>query len=151
MSIEADPARAELERVRELSDRVSDEELSRPLDADWTPAGLIAHIAFWDRFCRARWLHAARTGRRVPAHIEDAFTDLVNDANIPHWNRVPPRTAIEECLEAGREVDDLIHSLDPEVIADMIAEGRHRLVDRSIHRSEHLDVIERAFPRRKPD
>jgi hypothetical protein len=112
----------------------------------WTAAGLLAHIAFWDRFCQARWLHAARTGRRTPAHIEDDFAELVNEANIPHWNAVPPRTAIQECLEAGKAVDELILSLDPEAVSDVLAEGRRRLVDRSIHRSEHLDPVERALP-----
>jgi hypothetical protein len=143
---ERDRAQAELDRLRTLSARLSDEDLARPIDVDWTPAGLIAHIAFWDRFCRARWLHAARTGQRTPAHIEEAFTELVNEANIPHWNLIPPRRAIEECLQAGEEVDLLIRTFDPEVVADVIAEGRVRLVDRSIHRREHLDAIERAFP-----
>jgi DinB superfamily len=141
----AEPGQAQLERVRTLSTRMSSEELARPVDDVWTAAGLLAHIAFWDRFCRARWLHAQRTGRRTPAHIEDDFTEMVNEANIPLWNAVPPRAAIQECLEAGAAVDELIRSLDSGVVADVIVEGRQRLVDRSIHRSEHLDLIARAF------
>jgi hypothetical protein len=146
MSDDAAEPGQQLERVRTLSRRMSDEELASPVDDVWTAAGLLAHIAFWDRFCRARWLHAERTGRRTPAHIEDDFTEMVNEANISHWNAVPPRAAIQECLESGEAVDELIRSLDSAVVADVIVEGGQRLVDRSIHRSVHLDTIEQAFP-----
>ena len=40
--------RAQLERLRALVDRLSDQELSRPMEAGWTVAGVLAHLAFWD-------------------------------------------------------------------------------------------------------
>src|SRR5215471_4937192 len=40
--------REQLERLRGLVDKLSDQELSRPMDAGWTVAAVLAHLAFWD-------------------------------------------------------------------------------------------------------
>jgi hypothetical protein len=142
----AERDRSELDRLRTLSASLSDDALRRPIDSVWSAAALFAHLAFWDRLCRARWLHAARTGRRTPAPFEDDLLELINDANLSHWAAIPPRIAVEECLEAAEAVDALIRSLEAAVVSEVLAEGRRRLVDRSIHRREHLGMIETAFP-----
>jgi hypothetical protein len=36
----------QLERLRALVDRLSDRELSRPMEAGWTVADVLAHLAF---------------------------------------------------------------------------------------------------------
>src|SRR6185436_16695974 len=36
-------------RLRALVDRLSDSELARPLEAGWTIAAVLAHLAFWDQ------------------------------------------------------------------------------------------------------
>ena len=38
----------ERERMRGLVERLSDEELRRPVNEYWTVAGVLGHIAFWD-------------------------------------------------------------------------------------------------------
>jgi hypothetical protein len=129
-----------------MVERLSEDEMVRPIDGPWTAAGLMAHLSFWDRFCRARWLHAARIGIPTPVPFDDALLELINDADLSHWAAVPPRIAAEECLEAAEHLDALIRSLDDEVGRKVEAEGRRRLVDRSIHRREHLVTIEAAFP-----
>ncbi len=40
---------AEREHLTALVNRLTDEELSRPVEASWTVAGFLAHMAFWDR------------------------------------------------------------------------------------------------------
>lgn len=137
--------RASLERLRDLSERLSPDDLTGVIEPPWTAAALLAHIGFWDRFARARWLHAERTGLRTPLALEDEVAELVNDADIPHWSALPPDLAIEECLRSAEEVNATIAALDDDVVAEMIVEGRERLVDRSLHRGEHLEMIERAF------
>jgi hypothetical protein len=126
--------------------RLSETDMRSPIGEDWTVSALLAHLAFWDRFCRARWLHAQRMGTPTPAPLDDALLELINDADLSHWAVIPPRTAAEECLEAAERVDALIGSLDDEVARKVDAEGRRRLIDRSIHRREHLSSIEAAFP-----
>jgi hypothetical protein len=38
----------EREHLAALADRLTDVELSRPMEAGWTAAGVLAHLAFWD-------------------------------------------------------------------------------------------------------
>jgi hypothetical protein len=126
--------------------RLSEDEMIRPIEGSWTAAGLPAHLAFWDRFCRARWLHASRTGIATPAPLDDALLELINDADISHWAAIPPLLAVQEYLEAAEGVDAFIRSLNDEAGRKVQAEERNRLIDRSIHRREHLVLIEAAFP-----
>jgi len=41
--------RAQLERLRALTDKLSDQQLATPVEAGWTVAGVLAHLAFWDQ------------------------------------------------------------------------------------------------------
>jgi hypothetical protein len=103
-------------------------------------------MAFWDRFVHARWLLAASTGSRTPLHFDDALLELINDASLQQWTAIPPRTSVQDCLTAAVELDSLIESLEAEVVLEVVQERRERLVDRSLHRGEHLNTIETAFP-----
>jgi hypothetical protein len=145
-----DRNRAAVDRLRALGARLSDEELTRVIDPPWTAAALFAHIAFWDRFVHARWLLAANTGSRSPLPIDEALQnlvqELVNDASLKQWAAIPPRTAIQDCLAAAAEIDALIGSLGADVVSEVVYARRERLVDRSIHRDEHLNTLEAAFP-----
>jgi hypothetical protein len=138
--------RSTTERLRALVGRVSDDDLARSLDPVWTTSALLAHIAFWDRFVLGRWRLAAVRGNRLPDRMEDTPQDLINDAAIPGWIAVPPRVAADACLAAAEELDRFIGSLDPGIIAELVRDGRERLVDRSLHRGEHLVTLETVFP-----
>jgi hypothetical protein len=140
--------RASLDRLRAIAAGLLDEELLHPIDPPWTAAALFAHVAFWDRFVHARWLHAMEIGTAAPVPIEDAPMEMINQAALREWTVIPPRIAVEECLTAAQTIDHFIQQLDPDAISQVVREGRERLVDRSIHRREHLDTIERAFPNR---
>src|SRR6266516_2601761 len=133
---------AALDRLRALGLRLSDEELTWPIEPPWTAAALFAHVAFWDRFVRARWLLAASTRSRTPLDFDDALLELINDASLHQWAAVPPRIAVQDCLEAAAEIDALIGSLEPDVVSEALETGRERLADRSLHRGEHLKTIE---------
>jgi hypothetical protein len=145
-----DRNRASVDRLRELGARLSDEELTRVIDPPWTAAALFAHVAFWDRYVHARWLHAANTGSRTPLPMDDALQklvqELVNEASLRQWAAIPPRTTVQECLTAAAEIDALIGSLGAEVTSELVQARRERLVDRSLHRGEHLNTLEIAFP-----
>ena len=54
--------------------------------------------------------------------------------------------AIEECLAAAEAINTLVDSLETETVSEVLNSGRERLVNRSIHRGEHLETIERALP-----
>ena len=141
-----DRNRSAVDRLRALGTRLSDEELTRLIDAPWTAAALFAHVAFWDRFVHARWLLAANLGSRTPLLFDDALLELINDASLQQWGGIPPRTAVQDCLAAAAEIDALIRSLEADLVAEVVQGRRERLVDRSLHRGEHLATIEAAFP-----
>src|SRR6266705_4320593 len=101
---------AALDRLRAIAARLSEDELLRPIDQPWTSAALFAHVAFWDRFTHARWLHAIETGSDLPLSIDDAAMELVNYAALRECAVIPPRIALEECLAAGATIDDFIDS-----------------------------------------
>ena len=135
-----------LERLQAVAGRLSDGDLVRPIDPPWSAAALYAHIAFWDLFARARWLHAKEIGAELPVSMEDDVLELVNQAALGQWTAMAPRTAVDECLRAADAVNRLLATIDDAVVTKAVNEGRERLVDRSIHRLAHLQVIEKAFP-----
>jgi DinB family protein len=138
--------RESAERLTALGGRLSEGELTAKIDAPWTTAGLLAHIAFWDRFVLERWGLAAERGERTPMAVDDGLMDRINDASLNQWMSIPPQVALEECATAASALDAFIAGLHGEVRAELVAEGRERLMDRSLHRSEHLRTIESAFP-----
>jgi hypothetical protein len=133
------------QRLQALVERLSDEQLARPLEAGWTAAALLAHLAFWDRFVGARWLAAAQAGQRVPAGIADGVAQLINEALMDEWRALAPRTAAALALAAAEAVEQLVAGLPDDVVAEAQALGRGRLVDRSVHWNEHLSQIEEAL------
>jgi DinB superfamily len=129
-------------RIRAIAGHLSDEELSRPIDGAWTAGAVFAHVAFWDRFVLGRWRLSRESDGGVPPGLGDTIHDLVNDAALPQWVLVPPREAVQECLSASEELDTFIGSLDEDSISEVVVAGPIRLVDRSLHRDEHLDAVE---------
>jgi len=113
----------------------------------WTCAMALLHIAFWDPFVLQRWLEAARSERLTPEPMPDHLVDLVNGALTPLLANLSPSAAPDEACIAAAEVDDLIASLPQRAKGAVRREGRLRLLDRSLHRAEHLAEIVEALGR----
>jgi hypothetical protein len=135
-----------LERMRAIGTSLSDAELDRTIDAPWTTAGLFAHIGFWDRFVLERWRLAAEKGDRTPMPVDAAVMDRINEASLRQWLAIPARIAVEQFLAAAAELEELISQLDATIVSELVGEGRERLVDRSLHRGDHIRTLEEAFP-----
>lgn len=142
----AERNRSSLDRLRAIGSALSDPELERVIDPPWTAGALFAHIAFWDRFVMGRWVLARERGERTPLSVDDGVMDRVNDASLEHWMSIAPRTAVALCLRAAGEVVTFLAGIDTVVADEVVREGRERLLDRSLHRGEHLRTIEAAFP-----
>jgi hypothetical protein len=138
------------ERLRAIGERLSDDELLRVIDGPWTAAALFVHMAFWDRFAEARWRGAQAAGKTSPEPVDDAPLEWINTAAIPEWQAFPPREAVAQCLAAAESINRFLDAVDPVVINEVLGSERTRLVDRSLHRGDHLATIERTFldPRR---
>jgi len=114
------------------------------LPGGWTAAAVLAHLAFWDGFAAARLEKFARD--RGPMELgSDALTDLMNAAGLAQWRALPAAAAGELATGAAAAIDRLIEALPADALDEIRAMKRPRLLDRSLHRKEHLDEIERAL------
>lgn len=133
------------ERLAQLTERMDAAALQRPLGEHWTVAAGLLHLSFWDRFVAERWEHADATELITPAPFDALAEDRVNDTLTRLLLLVPDEEAIEQALEAASAVEERIAGLSADRVEAIEQEGRPRLVDRSIHRAEHLDEIETAI------
>ena len=136
----------ELARLRALVKRVSDADLARRLNPEWTIAATLLHVAYWD--ARAMWL-ADKIERDEPftaAEVEPEPPDWLNDTVRPFLHAIAPRAAAELTLRTAEECDRRMAALPPDKV---FPNDKTSLLNafRSGHRREHLDEIE-AFLRR---
>ena len=139
-------------RLRDLLDSLAPGDAVRPVgDGKWTIGQVLGHMAFWDRFLSARWRAALAIGpAEQPVYLSQDIADMLNDGLPPAcagFSFDAARAALDETLAAAEEVDGIIASLPVESPAAAILAERPALLDRSIHRTEHLDAIERALGR----
>ena len=108
-------------------------------------------MAFWDRFLAARWRAALAVGPAAqPTYVPHELSDMLNDGLPPMWARLASdagRAAIDEALAAAEEVDRIIAGLPPESPTESVLTERPALIDRSIHRTEHLEALQEAGAR----
>ncbi len=137
----ADVNRAQRERLRDLVSRLSGDDLRRTVEHGWTVAQVLAHIAFWDRH-RLLLLKLWQREGQFPPGPE---ADLVNDAVAFLAAALPPHAAAELAVEAAEALDRELELLAPEQVSAIQAAGMERLLNRSLHREDHLDQIEQVF------
>jgi hypothetical protein len=138
-----EPNTRERERLRALVERLSDDELGSPVNENWTVAGVLGHIAFWD----ARVLALAdkvERGALSSSDEEPEDVDWINDASRPLIHAIPPREAARLSLRLAEETDRRVASLPPERMYPMEEDSPVSAL-RATHRGEHLDQIEDAL------
>lgn len=136
----------ELARLRALVTRLSDAELARQLNPEWTVAATLLHLAYWDE--RATWLgdKIARGEAFTPAEVEPEPPDWLNDTVRPFLHAIAPRAAAELAVRTAEECDRRVAALPPDKV---FPNNKTSLLNafRSEHRREHLDEIEAALRR----
>lgn len=135
---------AERARLIALVERLSDEELSRPMAADWTVAGVLAHMAFWD--ARSLVLIDKWEGGVAPSEADhEPPSDWINDAAKPLCLALEPRVAAQLAVEMAEKTDRRVAAMSDALLAQFIAIGTPFDLSRAGHRREHLDEIEAAL------
>jgi hypothetical protein len=134
---------AERTRLKALVERLSDEELSRPMADGWTVAGSLAHMAFWDARALALMNRWDQGGAPSKADHEPEDVASINDAAKPLCLALPPRIAAQLALQLAEETDRRVAALSEERLAQIMAIGQPFNLSRANHRKEHLDEIER--------
>src|SRR5205807_636146 len=131
----------ERERLRALVERLSDDDLRRPVNEHWTVAGVLGHIAFWD----ARALVLADKLERgepfTPSDVEPEDVTWINDSTRPLIHAIAPRDAARLALRQAEQTDGRVAVITP---TRMWPLDPNSLVNpvRAAHRGEHLDEIE---------
>lgn len=125
-------------RLRALVARLTEDDLRRDVDDDWTVAMVLAHLAFWDgRAAQVaeRWLRNS-VPDEAPIDVQSA-----NDGMKPLLAAVPPLEAARIALDATERIDALVARFTPEMVEAATTGGAMR-GNRAPHRLEHIDQIE---------
>ena len=141
------PNDRERDRMRAVIEGLSDDDLRRAVNPDWTVAAVLGHLAFWDG--RALAL-TEKLERGVPfseSDVEPEDVTWINDATRPLLHAIPPREAATVALRIAEETDRRVASLSPALAARTWPDDQQSPLNplRASHRSEHLDEIEAAL------
>jgi hypothetical protein len=142
--LEPERRQALRERLRALTE-LNDEALRRPVDAGWTVAAKLAHLAFWEGR-QVGVLEAWLRHGVAPAWWTAEEAHAVNAVRLPGWLALAPRTALEQALVAAEALDRLMAALPGELLAQL----PWRRQEPALHRGEHLDEIDRALAGLRP-
>ncbi len=134
--------RASRDRLAVVIDRLGDRVIE--MEGGWTASALLAHIAFWDRLATVRLEKYLRDGE-PPVTAPPPLTDLTNEAGMRQWKETPPAVAARQARDAALAMDRVVESISPEELTALKKLDRPQLYDRSDHRKQHLDEIERAL------
>ena len=127
------------ERLRALTNRITDEELSLILYAEgWTIAFALAHLAFWDQ----RRLVLIRKWKRQGVTPSPIDSDTTNDALLPFFLALPPREAANLAISTAEALDRELAELSPDLITAIKGLGDRHALNRATHSKTHLDEIE---------
>ena len=135
--------RSQTERLRTLTATLDDAAFTVRLPNGWTVAGILAHLAFWDRqrLCLMRSWSAGNWG---PGGYDG---ELFNETMRPLLELIPGDLAAGAALHAAEEVDAFLLQVTDDVIAGALARPDAPNLDRGSHREYHLDQIEQALRR----
>lgn len=130
--------------LKELSGFVAsltDTQLTTAMPAGWTVSAVLVHLAFWD--FRAITLIKKWLTEGISASPNDI--DIVNEATRPFFAAVEPRRAVALSLDYARQLDELVDSLDPAFLQAVEEQGKTVRLDRSRHRTMHMNDIKAAL------
>lgn len=133
--------KAEREHLIALVSKLSDEQLAHPMEAGWTVAAVLAHLAFWDQrgmVLLEKWGHEGIG----PSPID---TDVVNEVTRTLLLAIPPRQAAQLAIDCAARIDEAIERLSLQRVADVAEKGKTVRLNRADHRRTHLGEIERAL------
>jgi hypothetical protein len=134
----------DLERMRVLVARLSDDDLERAVNEHWTVAAVLGHIAFWDGRQTSLGDKLERGVPFTSSDDEPEDVDWINDASRPLIHAIAPREAGDLAVRIAEETDARVAALPPERMWPQDPKSPLN-PDRASHRGEHLDEIEAAL------
>lgn len=131
-------------RMRAIVARLGDEGLRRHVNEEWTAAGILGHIAFWDARALILGQKLERGEPFSPADEEPEDVDWINDATRPLIHAVDPGVMADLAIRLAEETDAKMASLPPNRMWPLDDRSPVNPL-RATHRGEHLDQIEEAL------
>jgi hypothetical protein len=123
--------------------RLTDAQLRQPLEAGWTVASVLAHLAFWDQ--RALTLLQKWQAEGISASPIDV--DVINEVTRPLFKALEPHAAVNLVISTAEAVDAAIEQLTPEFIAQVETDGKTVRLNRALHRRDHLTQMKAVVGR----
>ena len=133
------------DRLRLLVERLTDAELSLPMQSGWSIAIALAHLAYWDQ----RSLMLMRKWQREGVELSPIDIDVTNDSLLPLLLAIPPRSAAQLAVSAAEAIDRELENASSELISAIEDLGENFRLYRSIHRKLHLDEIENILENKR--
>ncbi len=130
--------RASTARMKSTVGELSDLQLNNVLPNGWTISVTLAHLAFWDKRVSRVIEVAQKEGKVIRTELDIQLNDIIE----PFLRAIPPAEAVRLALESAEKLDQQLEACSTEMIAQLEAESS-RWVDRSLHRNDHLDEIEK--------
>lgn len=130
--------RASTARLKLLVKGLSDLQLNNVLPNGWTISVTLAHLAFWDQRVSRVIERAQIEGKVIRTELDIQLNDIIE----PFLRAIPPAETVRLALESAEKLDQQLEACSTEMIAQLEAESP-RWVDRSLHRNDHLDEIEK--------
>lgn len=131
----------ERERLKSLVSRLTDAQLSLPIDNTWTIAVALAHLAFWDQRC----LSLIRKWKSSGVSLSPIDIDVTNEGLLPLWQAIAPRVAANLAVSSAEAVDRALEEAPSDLISAIEGLGERFRLYRSEHRKLHLDEIEEVL------
>jgi hypothetical protein len=128
------------ERLHALVGRLTLEDLDRSIGDGWTVKAALAHLAFWDRYAVALIDQWSESGFKED---EGFNSDLPNLAGLADWLAATPDYARTEVIAAAQRAGQRAAEAPSPLIEAIVGGGMPRVLDRSVHRIEHIDQVER--------
>ena len=100
----------------------------------------LTHLAFWDQ----RVIHVIELGEKSRPILAPFFDNQINDILAPFLSAIPPKKAARMAIQIAKTLDQKLENCSPDFIDELLALN-NRLVQRSLHRNDHLDDIERRL------
>lgn len=125
---------------------------------DWTVAATLAHLAAEDRRIQG-WLeewerqgiHETTALRKWEQWAIATYGENDDAIRLSEWLAANPQNTIREVVAAAESIGNVIEMLSPGLTSALLntspfwGSRRQWALDRSIHRHEHLDAIERVL------
>ncbi len=136
--------RKSTQRLTELVQELSNEELTKTLSNGWPVFVTLAHLAFWDQ----RVIHVLNLAKKNKILFAPSFDIQLNDILTPIFQSIPPKEAVKLAIGTADLLDRMLEESSVQILEELM-KINNRLVERSFHRNSHLDSIENIIKKRK--